>query len=142
MADVVTSYDARKLAWSFEYQPVVKHLDLYLCALDVVGSVAASVDRHLLNDELRVVAFCYELGMLSQERMLTNLRLDKLNRFLDLVQNGSLKSHILDDVHLGTHLLVNTLVSDEASTGTGEELLGMNCRFIAGMESVLQKANQ
>ena len=57
------------LSWEFarrlEHQPVIKHFDLYLCALDVVGSVAASVDSHLLNDELRVVAFCYELSMLS-----------------------------------------------------------------------------
>ena len=71
-------------------QPVIKHFDLCLGALDVVGSVAASVDCHLLNDELRVVTLCYELGMLPQKRVLPNLSFDKLYRFLDLVQDGSL----------------------------------------------------
>ena len=55
--------------------------------------------------------------------MLTNLSFDKLNRLLDLVQDGSLKCNILDDVHLSTNLFINTLVSDETSAGPGEELL-------------------
>ena len=117
------------LSWEFtrglEHQPVIKHFNLYLRTLDVVGSVAASIDCHLLNDKLRVVAFRHELGMLPQERMLANLSFDKLNCLLDLVQDGTLKCNILDDVHLSTHLFINTLVSDEASTGTGEELLGI-----------------
>ena len=87
--------------------------------------MAASVDSHLLNDKLGVVAFCYELGMLPQKRMLANLSLDKLYRLLDLVQDGSLKGNILDNVHFCTHLLVNTFVSNKASAGTVEELLGI-----------------
>ena len=87
--------------------------------------MAASVDSHFMNDEFRVVAFRHELGMLSQERMLANLSFDKLNCFLNLIQDGSLKCNILDDVPLGSHLLVNTLVSDEAGTGTRKELLGI-----------------
>ena len=52
--------------------------------------------------------------------MLTNLCLNKLNCLLDLVQDGTLKCNILDDVHLCAHLLINTLVSDETSAGTWE----------------------
>ena len=85
--DIIGLHLSREFARRLEHQPVVKHLDLYLRTLDVVGSVAASVDRHLLNDEFRVITLCYELSMLSQERMLTNLSFDKLNRFLDLVQD-------------------------------------------------------
>ena len=98
---------------------------MYFSALDVVGSVAACVDRHLLNDEFRIITLCYELSMLAQERMLTNLSLDKLNRLLDLVQDGSLQCDILDDIHLCSHFFVNTLVSDKASTSTREEFLGI-----------------
>jgi hypothetical protein len=121
--DIVGLYLSWEFTWGLKHQAVIKHLDLYFRTLDIVGSMAASVDSHLLNDELRVVTLCYELSMLPQERMLTNLRLDKLNRFLDLVQDGSLKSNILDNVHFSTHLLVNTLVSDEASTGARKEFL-------------------
>ena len=123
--DIIGLHLSREFARRLKHQPVIKQFDLYLRTLNVVGPMAASVDSHLLNDELRIVTFSHKLGMLSQECMLANLCLDKLNRLLDLVQDSSLKSHILDDVHLCAHLLVNTLVSDEASTGTREELLGI-----------------
>lgn len=57
--------------------------------------------------------------------MLPNLRLNKLNRLLDLVQDSSLKCNILDDVHLSTHLFINALVSNETSAGPRKELLGI-----------------
>lgn len=68
MADVVTSYDARKLAWSLEDQPIVKHLDLYLCSLYAVVSMADAVNRHLLQDKgeysLSVTKYPFsEIGM-------------------------------------------------------------------------------
>ena len=125
MSDISGLHLSGEFARRLKYQPVIKHLDLYFRTLDVVGSVAACVDRHLLNDEFRIITLCYELSMLAQERMLTNLSLDKLNRLLDLVQDGSLKCNILDDIHLCAHLLVNTFVSNKASAGPGEELLGI-----------------
>ena len=123
MPDVVWLHLTWEFARGFKYQSVIEHFDLNLCTLNVVGSVAASVDRHLLNDEFRVITLCYELGMLPQERMLANLSLDKLNRLLDLVQDGSLKDDVLDDIHLCANFLVNTFVSDETGTTAREEVL-------------------
>ena len=123
MSDVVWFYLSWEFARGFKYQSVIEHFDLNLCTLNVVGSVAASVDRHLLNDELWVVTFCHKLSMLSQKCMLANLSLDKLNRLLDLVQDGSLKDDVLDDIHLCANFLVNTFVSDETGTAAREEVL-------------------
>lgn len=66
--NIIGLHLSREFARRLEHQPVIKHLDLYFRALDVVGSMAASVDSHLLNDELRVVAFCYELVNLASYR--------------------------------------------------------------------------
>ena len=55
MSDVVWFYLSWEFARGFKYQSVIEHFDLNLCTLNVVGSVAASVDCHLLNDELWVV---------------------------------------------------------------------------------------
>ena len=123
MPDVVWLHLTWEFARGFKYQPVIKHFDLYFRSLDVIGSVAASVDRHLLNDELWVITLCHKLSMLSQECMLANLSLDKLNRLLDLVQNGSLKDDVLDDVHLCANFLVNTFIADETGTTAREEVL-------------------
>ncbi len=86
MSDVVWFYLSWEFARRFKYQSVIEHFDLYFRSLNVVGSVAASVDRHLLNDELWIVTLCHKLSMLSQECMLANLSLDKLNRLLNLIQ--------------------------------------------------------
>ena len=123
MSDVVWSYLSWEFARRFKYQSVIEHFDLYFRSLNVVGSVAASVDRHLLNDELWIVTLCHKLSMLSQECMLANLSLDKLNRLLNLIQYGSLKDDVLDDVHLCANFLVNTFVSDETGTTAREEVL-------------------
>ena len=61
--------------------------------------------------------------MLPEEGVLSYLGLDKLNGFLHLVENSTLESHILDDVHLCAHFLIYTLISYEAGAGTREELL-------------------
>ena len=55
MSDVVWFYLSWEFARRFKYQSVIEHFDLYFRSLNVVGSVAASVDRHLLNDELQHV---------------------------------------------------------------------------------------
>ena len=55
--------------------------------------------------------------------MFTYLSLDVLYGLSDLIQNGSLKNDIFDDVHLCANLLVNTFIADETGTTTREELL-------------------
>ena len=85
--------------------------------------MANAVHRHLLNDEFWIIPARHELAMLPQECMLANLGLNELYGFLDLVQDGSFKSHILDDVHFSTHLFIGTLISDKTSAGAREELL-------------------
>ena len=82
-----------------------------------------TIYRHLLYDELGIVTKRDKLPMLSEEGMLTHLGLDKLDGFLHLVEDGTLESHIFDDIHLCPYLLVNTLIADEASAGTGKEFL-------------------
>ena len=85
--------------------------------------MANAVHCHLLYDELGIIAARHELGMLSQECVFPNLGLYELYGFSDLVQDGSLKSHILDDVHLSTHLFIDTLISDKTSAGARKEHL-------------------
>ena len=48
VTDVVWSHQSRKITRSLEDNTVIKHLYLYLCTFDVVGSVAATIDNHLL----------------------------------------------------------------------------------------------
>ena len=85
--------------------------------------MANAVHGHLLNDKLWIIAARHELGMLSQVCVFPNLGLYEIYGFPDLVQDGSLKSHILDDIHFSTHLFIDTFVSDETSASAREELL-------------------
>ena len=121
--DICRLYQSWQFARRFKNKAVIEHLDLNLSSFDVVRSMATGIYGHLLYHELRIVATSNELAMLSEERMLTYLCLQILNRLLDLIQDGSLKGDILDDVHLCTHLLVNTFVSDKTGTATREKLL-------------------
>ena len=95
VSDIVRLYHPRQFTRRLEYKSVIEHLDLYLRALDAVRPMANAIHRHFLYDELRIVAKRNELPMLSEEGVLPHLSLNKLNRLLDLVQDGSLKSDIL-----------------------------------------------
>ena len=55
--------------------------------------------------------------------MLSNLGLDELDCFLYLVQDGTFKCHILNDVHFCTHLFIDAFIADKTGTGTREEFL-------------------
>ena len=123
VSDIVRLYHPRQFTRRLEYKSVVEHLDLYLRALDAVGSMANTVHRHFLYHELRIVAKRDELPMLSEEGVLPYLGLNELNGFLHLMENGTLKRDILDDVHLFAHFFIYTLITDETGAGTREELL-------------------
>ena len=85
--------------------------------------MATCINHHFLNDEFWIITTGDELPMLPQECMFTYLSLNVLYGLSHLIQNGSLKNDIFDDVHLCTHFLVNTLIADETGTTTREELL-------------------
>ena len=48
---------------------------------------------------------------------------DEFYGFLYLVQNGSLKSHIFDDIHFSPYFFINTLVFDETGSSSGKKPL-------------------
>ena len=123
IANVAGLHLSWQFAWRFKYQSVIEHLDLYLSSFDIVGSVATGINHHLLYDEFWIVTTGYKLSVLSQEGVLTYLGLDELYRFPDLVQDGSFKDDILDDVHLCANFLVNAFIANETGTTAREELL-------------------
>ena len=61
--------------------------------------------------------------MFSEERMLTNLRFEIINSTSNLLKYGTLKCHVLDNVHFSTDLFLPSFVADEASAGTWKEPL-------------------
>ncbi len=67
MADIVGTYQSGQIAWSLEDNTIIEHLYLYLGTLDIVCSVTATIDHHLLYGVLRVVATSNENTMLSEE---------------------------------------------------------------------------
>ena len=123
VADIARLDLPREFARRLKDKSVIKHLYLYLCAFYIVSTMATSVDSHLLYDKFRVVSASNKLGVLPQERMLANLRFNKLNGFLDLIQNSTLESDVFNDVHFRPNSFVNSLISNEASAGSREELL-------------------
>ena len=112
-----------EFSWRLEHQAIIKHLYLYLRSLDVIGSMTAGIDRHLLNNEFGIVSSGNELSMLSQEGVFPNLGLDEFYCFSDLVQDSAFKSNVLDDVHLRSDLFFDSFVLDETGTRSWEELL-------------------
>ena len=48
VANVVWTHQSWQISWSLEDYAVVEHLYLNLCSLDVICSVTATVDHHLL----------------------------------------------------------------------------------------------
>ena len=85
--------------------------------------MATCINHHFLNDEFWIITTGDELSVLSQEGVLTYLGLDVLYGLSDLIQDGSLKNDILNDIHLCANLLVNTFIADETSATAREEFL-------------------
>ena len=123
VADVVRSHQSRQITWSLEDNTVIKHLNLYLSSLDVVGSMATTIDHHLLYSILRVVATSNELAMFSKERMFANLCFQIVNSASNLLKDSTLECHVLDNVHFPTNLFLVSFVANEASASTRKESL-------------------
>ena len=123
VTDVVGANKSREVARSLEDEAVIEHLYLYLCSLYIICSMAATVDHHLLNGKLWIVAVGDKTSVLSQKGVFTNLTFKIVNGTTNLIEDDTLESHVFDDVHFCTNLLLCSFITDESCTSAREEAL-------------------
>ena len=123
VTDIVGTNKSWEVARCLEYKTVIEHFYLYLGSLYVVRSMADAINHHLLYSEFWIVAVGNKTSVLAQEGVFANLSLKIVNSATNLVKDGSLKSHVLDDVHFCTDFLFRSFVAYEACTSTREESL-------------------
>ena len=62
ISDIGRSNHSWQLTRAFKYDTIIKHFNLNLCTLYIIGSMATSIHYHLLDNKFGVISACYKLA--------------------------------------------------------------------------------
>ena len=85
--------------------------------------MATTVYHHLLDSKFWIVAVSNKTSVLSQEGVFANLCFKIVDSTTNLIEDGSLESHVLYHVHFRADLFLCSFITDETGTSTREETL-------------------
>ena len=108
----------------FNYQVVIEHLYLNFGTTNRIIPVGYRIYDQFCTHKFRIFKFGGKDSARSQISAFLDLRLDVGDRLANLLKNATFKSHILDNVHLGTEFFFCTFVTDKPDSGPREKRLG------------------
>lgn len=91
---IVQPHDTGQRTGAFYCQPVVEHLDLDIRPFDAVIAVFNGVDNQLFPGKLRVFRLGDKASICAEVGAFLDLATHELQRFLNDLQNASLKHHV------------------------------------------------
>ena len=106
------------------HQMIIEHLDLDFGSANGIIPMGYRIYDQFCTHKFRIFKFGGKDSARSQISAFLDLRLDVGYRLANLLQNATFKSHILDNVHLGTEFFFCTFVTDKPDSGSREKRLG------------------
>ena len=125
ITDIFFLYHPCEGTGTVHLQPVIKHFDLNIGALDSIVAMRSGIHDDLRADKFTVLFFSDKNAIVSQIGFFLHLGLDIIHCLTNLIQYPSFKDHVLDDIHVFSNQCLNAIVADESNVGAWKELLGI-----------------
>ena len=121
ISDILLFHHPCKCARAVHFQPIIKHLDLYIRSLDSIIAMRGGVHHYLSANELVILLLCDKDAVMTKIRFLLHLDFDELDRLFHLFKNTPFKYLVFDDIHILAYLRLCSIITDKTDIGTRKE---------------------
>ena len=121
ISDILLLHHPCKCARTVHFQPIIKHLDLYIRSLNSIIAMCGGVHNYLCANELIILLLCDKNAVMAKIRFLLHLNFDELDRLFYLFKNTPFKNLVFDDIHILADLRLCSIITDKTDIGTRKE---------------------